>query len=78
MRPPGITDRLKGYAGRTAQKVGHGSEVMGPRRRREREGLQGGHMAKCEKRRRWRNRCDGHIWGRLTWREGDAWQMVCG
>jgi hypothetical protein len=37
MQPPGITDRLKGYTGRTAWKVGHRNEVMGPRRRGERD-----------------------------------------
>jgi hypothetical protein len=37
MQPPGITDRLKGYAGRTARKVGHRNEVMGPRQRGERD-----------------------------------------
>jgi hypothetical protein len=35
MRPSGIIDRLKGYAGRTTQKAGHRNEVMGPRQQGE-------------------------------------------
>jgi hypothetical protein len=33
-------------------------------------------MEKGDKQRRQESRCDGH--GRLTWREGDTRQAVCG
>jgi hypothetical protein len=60
MQPPGTTDWLKGYAGRSVRKVGHWNEVMGPRQR-ERERDYMGDIWQDATGERWKDRCDGHI-----------------
>jgi hypothetical protein len=79
MQPPGITDRLKGYTGRTARKVGHRNEVMGPRRRGERD-YRGDTWQDATSEGGGRIDVMDTFRGRLMWRRGrrvadDVWMM---